>query len=122
MRQPATAGTKRVRKEGPIQTLDRAQVRAKTDHIATVLLAEPTMISPVFVTGPGRQPRGVQAPPITLSKYMWIMFTVRPLLDTPSPEGICSFRTTYPTPGRLMLVLGATGCSAARDPARGRAL
>src|SRR4029077_7586983 len=109
MRQPATAGTKRVRKEGPIQTLDRAQVRARTDHIATVLLADPTMISPVFVTVPGRQPRGVQAPPITLSKYTWIMFTVRPLLDTPSPGGICSSSTPSPPPGSLMLVLGAPG-------------
>src|SRR5690242_20628755 len=39
------------------------------------------------------------------------MFTVRPLLVTPSPAGICSFKTTYPTPGRLMLVFGATAAS-----------
>src|SRR2546429_2358353 len=39
------------------------------------------------------------------------MFTVRPLLVTPSPEGICSFSTTYPTPGRVVLVFGATAAS-----------
>src|SRR5438445_380530 len=44
------------------------------------------------------------------------MFTVRPLLVTPSPEGICSFSTTKPTPGRLMFVLGATGESPESDP------
>src|SRR6266568_7606565 len=44
------------------------------------------------------------------------MFTVRPLLVTPSPEGICSFNTTKPTPGRLMFVLGATGESPESDP------
>src|ERR1051325_9777587 len=44
-----------------------------------------------------------------------------PLLVTPSPVGICSLSTTYPTPGRLMLVFGATTCSPGNDrPATAR--
>src|ERR1051325_8849690 len=67
-------------------------------QLPTELVAEPTMISPVVIA----------VPPVMLCRYTWIMFPVRPLLVTPSPEGICSFSTTYPTPGRLMLVFGAT--------------
>src|SRR6266498_2690885 len=60
-------------------------------HGPTELVADPTMISPVFVSVPGRQPRIVHPPPVRLCRYTGIMFTVRPLLVTPSPEGICSF-------------------------------
>ena len=51
-------------------------------YYITELVAEPTTISPV-----------VDAPPSgsTLCRYTWIMFTVSPLLVTPSPVGLCSF-------------------------------
>src|SRR5205809_5505265 len=40
-------------------------------HGATELVADPTMISPVFVSTPGRQPSIVQPPTETLSKNMF---------------------------------------------------
>src|SRR5436309_1375754 len=54
----------------------------------TELVADPTMISPVVVSVSGRQPKIVQPPPVTLCSTTWIMFTVMPLLVTPSPVGI----------------------------------
>src|SRR6266511_93670 len=38
-------------------------------HGPTELVADPTMISPVFVSVPGRQPRIVHPPPVRLCRY-----------------------------------------------------
>jgi len=59
----------------------------------TELVAEPTMISPVVVSTPGRQPNNPQPPPETVCSTTWIMFTVMPLDVTPSPVKDCSFNT-----------------------------
>src|SRR6266540_1876588 len=85
MREPVAASTKRVRGEGPIQA-DRAHVSANPDHIAALLLAEPTMISPVVVSTPGRQPSNVQPPPGRVTRVFGAM--------APSPDVIWTPFTT----------------------------
>src|SRR5439155_6114181 len=90
----------RSRRIGPI-------VSATADHIVALLVADPTMTSPVVVSTPGTQPSTVQPPPVRLCRYTCIRFTVRPLERTPSPVGSCSLSTTYPTPGKSIRVFGA---------------
>src|SRR5712691_5479431 len=83
------------------------QPRAAVGY-CTELVADPTMISPVVVNTPGRQPKIVQPPPVRVCSTTWIMLTVMPLDVTPSPLTFCSFRIAYPMPGRSTRVLGAT--------------
>lgn len=52
------------------------------DYWLTWLVAEPTMMSPVF------------APVRASTRTTWIIFTVMPLEVMPSPERCCSFKTT----------------------------
>ena len=52
------------------------------DYRLTWLVAEPTMMSPVF------------APVRASTRTTWIMFTVTPLEVMPSPVRCCSFKTT----------------------------
>src|SRR2546430_1498986 len=82
----------------PLRPVGGAALRRRSwrRHGPTELVADPTMISPVVCNVPPRvwPVIGFRMPPTKLCRYTWIMFTVRPLLVTPSPVEICSFSTT----------------------------
>jgi hypothetical protein len=66
----------------------------RTLAYCTELVADPTTTSPVVVSTPGTQPNSPHPPPDSVCNTTWIMFTVMPLVVTPSPVRVCSFRTT----------------------------
>jgi len=72
IRSPATGGN---------AADDRAPSTELRRYRVTPLVAEPTITSPVLA-------------PSRFVSTTWIMFTVMPLVVTPSPVGICSFSTT----------------------------
>src|SRR6266540_6370691 len=49
--------------------LRQTTVEPEPPHGPTELVADPTMISPVSVSVPGRQPRTVHPPPVRLCRY-----------------------------------------------------
>src|SRR5690349_86193 len=98
---PPQRGEKKDRpagRRGPVGRLqDPSNIKeGPRTYWLTWLVAEPTMMSPVL------------APVRALVRTTWIMFTVMALDENPSPLRRCSLRMTYPTPGRLTRVLGAT--------------